>query len=71
MPPRDTRVRHCAVIATAPAALAGVTGVVHRQADDAILIALLAVRCLMTRRNRSTRGQLDAGLERLVRLRRR
>ena len=31
--------RHCAVIATVPAALAGVTVAVHRQTDDAILIA--------------------------------
>ncbi|MCW2865160.1 MAG: hypothetical protein JWP48_6868 [Actinoallomurus sp.] len=39
MRPRDTRIRHCAVIATVPAALAGVTLVVHRQTDNAILIA--------------------------------
>ncbi|MGI8447782.1 MAG: hypothetical protein ACR2MP_11510 [Streptosporangiaceae bacterium] len=62
--------RHCAVIATAPAALAGVTVVVHRQTDDAILIAYWWFGRLVTRRNRSTRGQPDAGLEWLVRQRR-
>jgi hypothetical protein len=39
MPARDIRMRHCAVIVTVPAALAGVTVVVHRQTDDAISIA--------------------------------